>query len=190
MTAKALGGAILASLAVLATADAAEYPLPLGDCEVTATMARATKPATVRYHGGLLRIEADMEGFSGVVIMDPRRSTGTVLANVLGNKVAMPIDPKNAPVKVPTRPQNAKRTGRDRVAGESCDIWSFTNPISKRTDTSCVTGDGITVRLVVDGRTEMEATKVIRRLQDPSLFSVPADYRRMPLTVPGLPLNK
>jgi hypothetical protein len=183
-------GAVAAALAVLGPAWAADYPLPLGDYEMTATVERARKPAVVRYHAGTLRIEADLEGFSGVVLLDPRRSTGTVLADVLGNKVAMPIDPDHAPVKVPSRPQNAKRTGRDRVAGESCDVWTFTNPISKRTDSSCVTGDGITLRLTVDGKVEMEATKLARRPQDAALFVVPASYRRMPLTLPGLPLKR
>jgi len=160
------------------------------DCVVTATIARSREPAIIRHHAGHMRIDATIKGISGAVLIDLRRNEGTVLATILGNKVAMPIDPAQAPVVLPQRPVSAKRIGRDRVAGEHCAVWTFVNPMSKRTDSACVTADGITVRLVVDGRTEMKATRVSRRRQDSSWFAIPPGYRRMPLMLPGLPFKK
>ena len=60
------------------------------------------------------------------------------------------------------------------VAGLPCTDWSWTEDGEKHT--VCATADGVTLRLIVDGQTLIEARSVKYGPQKADLFRVPANY--------------
>jgi len=60
------------------------------------------------------------------------------------------------------------------VAGLSCVDWSWTVDAEKHT--ACLTPDGVMLRIVVDGKTVMQALSVKYRPQPAELFQVPRGY--------------
>jgi hypothetical protein len=60
------------------------------------------------------------------------------------------------------------------IAGLSCTDWSWTQ--DAETHTVCTTLDGVLLRLVIDGRTVMQARSVSFGPQAPPLFQIPRDY--------------
>lgn len=168
-----------------------EYPMPRVDyAAVLRVEAAGGTRAVMRHHDGMIRMEtkAALGGEESVFLVDMRKGTSVLLVTVMGQKLAMDIAPgDDRAVVFPTRPVGARRIGADRVAGEACNVWEFKNPVTKRKDSACVTGDGISLRMVVDGRTVTEATAIDRNPQDPSLFRMPQGYQRIPVPVgPGL----
>ncbi len=67
------------------------------------------------------------------------------------------------------------------VAGLRCVDWSWVQDVERHT--ACLTPDGVLLRLVVDGKTVMEARSVRYRRQRPELFQVPHNYS--PALAPG-----
>jgi hypothetical protein len=67
-----------------------------------------------------------------------------------------------------------KRDGEFVIAGLRCIDWSWTEDIETRT--ACITNDGVLLRLVVDGKTMIEARSVSYHQQLPELFEVPSNY--------------
>jgi hypothetical protein len=74
-----------------------------------------------------------------------------------------------------------KRDGEFVVAGLRCIDWSWVDDTETRT--ACLTDDGVLLRLVVDGKTTVEAHSVSYHQQPPELFEVPSDYA--PTLAPG-----
>jgi hypothetical protein len=70
--------------------------------------------------------------------------------------------------------------GESTVAGQRCVEWSWIEDTEART--VCVTADGVTLRLVVGGKTVMEARSVSYGRQNPELFRAPPNY--MPALAP------
>ena len=66
------------------------------------------------------------------------------------------------------------RGGESTVAGQRCVEWSWIEDTEART--LCATGDGVVLRLVVGGKTVMEARSVSYGRQNPELFGAPPDY--------------
>jgi hypothetical protein len=66
------------------------------------------------------------------------------------------------------------RGGESVVAGLSCVDWSWTVDAEKHT--ACLTPDGVMLRIVVDGKTVMQALSVRYRPQPAELFQVPRGY--------------
>ncbi len=64
--------------------------------------------------------------------------------------------------------------GEAVVAGQRCIEWSWVE--ENQTHTLCATADGVTLRLVVGGRTVVEARSVSYRQQQAELFKVPPGY--------------
>jgi hypothetical protein len=65
--------------------------------------------------------------------------------------------------------------GRDAIiAGLPCTDWSWSE--DGENHTLCVTADGVTLRLIVDGQTFREARSVKYAPQKPGLFQVPDNY--------------
>ncbi len=81
----------------------------------------------------------------------------------------------------PERGAMLKRGGDSVVAGQACTEWSWTEDAA--THTVCGTRDGVLLRLVVDGKTVIEANSVNYRQQPAEVFEVPADYA--PTLEPG-----
>jgi hypothetical protein len=82
--------------------------------------------------------------------------------------------------QAPRRPSEpasgaALARGADAViAGLSCTDWSWSEDGEKHT--LCVTADGVTLRLIVDGQTFLEARSVKYTQQKAGLFQVPTNY--------------
>jgi hypothetical protein len=72
------------------------------------------------------------------------------------------------------------RGGESTVAGQRCVEWSWIEDTEART--LCATGDGVMLRLVVGGKTVMEARSVSYGRQNPELFRAPPNY--MPALAP------
>ena len=68
-----------------------------------------------------------------------------------------------------------KRNGKSVVAGLACVDWSWTEEDAE-THTICTTADGVLLRLVIDGKTIMQAHSVSYGRQAPELFQVPSNY--------------
>jgi hypothetical protein len=67
-----------------------------------------------------------------------------------------------------------KRGNESVVTGLHCVDWSWTEDVE--THTVCATADGVLLRLVVDGKTVMQARSVSYGAQGAELFQVPPDY--------------
>ncbi len=67
-----------------------------------------------------------------------------------------------------------KRRAESVVAGLHCVDWSWTEDVE--THTVCATADGVLLRLVVDGKTVMQARSVSYGPQRAELFQVPPGY--------------
>lgn len=78
----------------------------------------------------------------------------------------LPLDPEKGEVLT--------RGGESVVAGLHCVDWSWTEDVE--THTVCVTPDGVLLRLVVDGKTVMQALSVKYDRQPAELFQVPPGY--------------
>ncbi|MFZ5618439.1 MAG: hypothetical protein ACOZAA_14090 [Pseudomonadota bacterium] len=70
----------------------------------------------------------------------------------------------------------AKRTGTDKIAGESCAIWEIAGEDGAAPANACVTRDGILLRAVSGEQTVMLAKSIERGAQDPALFAPPEGY--------------
>ncbi len=67
-----------------------------------------------------------------------------------------------------------KRGGEAVVAGLQCVDWSWTD--DTEVHTACLTPDGVLLRLVIDGKTVLEARSVKYGQQPAKLFEVPPGY--------------
>jgi hypothetical protein len=166
----------MAVLSVLLTgadglADSQPTLLPTRDVDIRYDVTRPQEPKVrerVRWLAGehLERVDASGRSTS---IFDRDGHVVTLLtpANRTFRKVdrapRRPSEP--APGAVLTR-------GRDAViAGLPCTDWSWSE--DGENHTLCVTADGVTLRLIVDGQTFVEARSVKYAPQKPGLFEVP-----------------
>jgi hypothetical protein len=69
------------------------------------------------------------------------------------------------------------RTGTDTVAGQNCTEWQTTDA-GGRAVTACFTADGVLLRARAGPNVFVEATRVVYGPIEPSVFAVPAGYRR------------
>jgi hypothetical protein len=79
--------------------------------------------------------------------------------------------------RMPMSPQKGTALthgGESTVAGLKCVDWSWT--VDTETHTACLTPDGVLLRLVVDGKTVMQARSVKYGPQPAELFQVPKGY--------------
>jgi hypothetical protein len=97
-----------------------------------------------------------------ITILNPKNRTYVKLEGSL----RQPLDPEKG--------KTLKRGGDSLVAGLHCTDWSWTE--DAETHTVCLTLDGVMLRLVVDGKTVMQALSVKYGRQPAELFRVPPDY--------------
>jgi hypothetical protein len=81
----------------------------------------------------------------------------------------------------PSKGTALKRSGEAVVAGLHCVDWSWVD--DSEAHTACLTPDGVLLRIVIDGRTIMQARSVSYGAQHPELFQVPPNYE--PALTPG-----
>ena len=97
-----------------------------------------------------------------ITIINPKNRTYLKLEGSL----RQPLDPEKG--------KSLKRGGESEIAGLHCTDWSWTE--DAETHTVCLTPDGVMLRLVVDGKTVMQALSVKYGRQPAELFRVPPDY--------------
>jgi hypothetical protein len=97
-----------------------------------------------------------------ITVLNPKNRTYLKLEGSL----RQPLDPEKG--------KPLKRGGESVVAGLHCTDWSWTE--DAETHTVCLTPDGVMLRLVVDGKTVMQALSVKYDRQPAELFRVPPDY--------------
>lgn len=97
-----------------------------------------------------------------ITVLNPKNRTYLKLEGEL----RQPLDPEKG--------QELKRGGDSVVAGLHCTDWSWT--VDVETHTVCLAPDGVMLRLVVDGKTVMQARSVSYARQQVQLFQVPPDY--------------
>jgi len=97
-----------------------------------------------------------------ITVLNPKNRTYLKLEGSL----RQPLDPEKG--------KPLKRGGESVVAGLHCTDWSWTE--DAETHTVCLTPDGVMLRLVVDGKTVMQALSVKYDRQPAELFRVPPNY--------------
>ncbi len=168
--------AVLALVLVAPRAGAEEKPqlLPARDVDITYDVTRPPRSKIrerVRWLAGehLERVDGPgrsttifNRGADEITLLNTARRTYTKL--------------EGAPRRLldPQPGAEPKRGNEAVVAGLRCIDWSWTE--DAETHTVCATADGVLLRLIVDGKTVIEARSVRYATQKPELFQVPPDY--------------
>jgi hypothetical protein len=169
--------AVLSWLATGATLRAEElepHVLPTRDVDITYQFTRPDQPTVIerrRWSAAehLQRVDGPDKS---TTIFDRNKGEFTLLNPV--NRTYRKFD--GVP-RMPMAPGKgvALRRGDEAVfAGLHCVDWSWTN--DNVTRTACLTPDGVLLRLIVDGKTVMQARSVSYGRQPLELFEVPRDY--------------
>ena len=167
----------LASLLAVSPLGAGEQPpplLPTRDVDISYQSTRPDQPTIVerrRWSASdrLVRSEGPDKSTTlydrdahEITILNPKNRTYLKLEGSL----RQPLDPEKG--------KALKRGGDSLVAGLHCTDWSWTE--DAETHTVCLTLDGVMLRLVVDGKTVMQALSVKYDRQPAELFRVPPNY--------------
>lgn len=168
--------AALALLLAGSPSRAQEQPrlVPMRDVDITYKITRLHQPTVierVRWSAAehLERVDGPAKSTS---IFDRNRGEITILNGAsrtyrrLEGAPRWPIEPEPDAV--------FKRGGEAVVAGLHCTEWSWTEDAG--THTLCGTADGVLLRLVIEGKTAVEARSVSFYHQPPKLFEVPSHY--------------
>jgi hypothetical protein len=149
--------------------------MPTRDVDITYKITRPTHPpVTHRVRWSAAELLERIDG--------PNRSTS--ILNHRNNEVTLLNGANHTFLKLESTPRQPieselgaqlKRDGESVVAGLRCTEWSWTE--DEETHTACMTPDGVLLRLVVDGKTTVEARAVTYHQQPPELFQVPKDYQ-------------
>jgi hypothetical protein len=171
---RAAGAVALLVLASPLYADERPQLVPSRDVDITYQVSQPEQRAVrqrVRWLAseGLERIDGsdksvtiiDRKG-GEVTLLTPRTRTFRKLAGTS----RQPMEPDQDAV--------LRRGGETTVAGQHCTEWSWVD--DGETHTLCATADGVALRLVVGGKTVIEARSVNYRPQPAELFKVPPGY--------------
>jgi len=169
--------AALAALLVASPLRAEEQPpqeLPTRDVDINYQITRPQKPMIIQRRRWLaserlVRVDGPDKS---VTIYDRNAHEITVLNQA--NRTYVKLD--GAP-RLPLDPEKGEALTRGSefvVAGLHCIDWSWTVDVETRT--VCLTPDGVLLRLVVDGKTVMQARSVSYARQPAELFQVPPNY--------------
>jgi hypothetical protein len=148
--------------------------LPTRDVDITYDVTRPQQPRTrerVRWLAGEHLERVDSSGRS-TTIFD--RNTREVTLLTPANRTYRKLDgaPRRA---LEPEPGAILKRGNDAViAGLPCTDWSWTE--DGETHIVCATGDGVMLRLIVDGATFFQARSVKYAPQKAELFQVPPNY--------------
>jgi hypothetical protein len=166
------------------------HTLPTRDVDVTYRLGQlspATTPGVIEQRlrwnvtDGKLRVDPPTPGL--YVILDTRTQHMATVRE--SDHSVLEIDGAGGPgASVPAVPGadggTFNRHGESTVASLTCTEWE-TKDIAGDPALVCITDDGVMLRAVTAGRTVLEATKVQYGPLDPSLFQVPAGYKRLQL---------
>jgi hypothetical protein len=168
--------AVFISLLAACPAWAEEHPqlLPTRDVDISYNVTRPGRPAIherVRWLSSDHLERVDVQGRATTIFDRNKREVILVAPSnrtyrKLEGGPRRPFEPE---------PGAALKRGQDAVvAGLPCTDWSWAE--DGETHTVCATADGVILRLVVDGRTFIEARSVKYGPQKADLFRVPANY--------------
>jgi len=144
--------------------------------DMTMTVGGRTMPATMFRSGANSRTEMESPAGHTVMIMNGDNHEGYSMITVAGRVMATRIDLSTTPTAAGAdwKPEDvaaATRGGPCTAAGESG--TEYTRTTDNGSFGGCVTNDGIILRTSMNGHTVMEATRIQRGPQDPSLFVLP-----------------
>ena len=174
---RVVSAAALASLLAGSPLGAEERPpslLPTQDVDISYQITRPDQPKIVQRRrwsasDRLVRSEGPDKSTTlydrdahEITVLNPKNRTYVKLEGSL----RQPLDPEKG--------KTLKRGGDSLVAGLHCTDWSWTE--DAETHTVCLTPDGVMLRLVVDGKTAMQALSVKYGRQPAELFRVPPDF--------------
>lgn len=179
---------IVAALLALGPAAAAAQDRPVlsptRDVDVVYMMVQADAPGGPRVveermrwaaAAGKLRIDPPTRGL-WVVMDTASRRIATVRD---GERSVLEIESAQAaPVPLPQAGASFVRRGTDSVAGVRCTEWQTTDVTGAPT-LACLTDDGVLLRASGAGRVLVEALHLTYAPQDPAVFRIPDDYRRI-----------
>jgi len=168
--------AAIAMLLVGPALEAEEKPqlLPTRDVDITYDVTRPQRPQIrqrIRWQASAHLERVDGPGKSAS-IFDHNAHEITLL-----NPAARTYRKLEGSPRWPPEPQAGVALGRGPesiVAGLHCVDWSWTE--DAETHTVCITADGVLLRLVVDGKTVMQARSVSYGPQRAELFQVPSHF--------------
>jgi hypothetical protein len=164
---------------VLATGAVAhnEQPqvLPARDVDITYQITRPGQPATPERQrwsagGQLQRIDGPDKA---ATIFDRKRNEFTLI-----NRRSKTYRVFEGAPRTPSAPGNGEvlqRGGEATIAKLHCVDWSWT--VDTEIHTTCLTPDGVMLRLSIDGKTVMQARSVDFFQQPAAIFQVPRGYQ-------------
>ncbi len=174
-----LGLALALLLAGWPLAAAAQSPpqpelAPTRDVDITYVLTRPHEPRfreRVRWRAAehLERIDGPDRS---TTIVD--RGNGEITLVMPASRTYRKLDAVPRQPVEPERNAVLHRGGEAVVAGERCVEWSWVEDAETRI--LCVTADGVALRLIVGGKTVVEARSVSYRPQSAELFKVPPGY--------------
>jgi hypothetical protein len=176
----------IATLALLlagppVSAEEQQALLPTRDVDIVYQITRPDQPTIIerrRWLASERLVRADGPGKSTtlfdrdaheITVLNPKNRTYLKLEGTL----RQPLDPEKG--------RALTRGGESVVAGLHCTDWTWTEDVE--THIVCLTPDGVLLRLVVDGKTVMQARSVSYGRQPAALFQVPPGYA--PALAPG-----
>jgi hypothetical protein len=169
-----LYAALAAMLALMPSLARAAPLVPSRDADVTYAVNGPGANATqrLRWSASLKRMRIDPPGAGLYMIVDYLAHRAVVVQPEAQAFTEMP-----APAAALTGNTARQAQGSDTVAGLPCTEFATTDTEGRNT-VLCVTQDGVTLRIRVEGRTLMTAQTVSYQPQDETLFSPPPAYRK------------
>ena len=170
--------AAVVTLVVAGTSlSAQEQPqvMPTRDVDITYQITRPNQPPTTNRRRWLAseHLQRVDGADKSTTIFDRNKEEFTLL-----NPASRTYRKFEGVPRIPIAPEKGvalKRGGEAVVAGLHCVDWSWTVD-DIETHTACLTADGVMLRLVIDGKTVMQARSVTYSPQPPRLFEVPPGY--------------
>lgn len=168
--------AVLTASAASAQPNAAQPLLrPARDVDVTYQLAAPGKPLEqrLRWLASQQRLRIDPPSPGMHVMIDYAAKRMSVVRDAQRSVLDMA-----APEGVSGIAQSGRytRRGRDMVAGLACTEWDVVGSSGQNVQI-CVTDDGVLLRVRLAGETRVSAVSVKYAPQDPTVFTVPSDYR-------------
>lgn len=167
-------------------------PTPMADFAVRGTV-RPEGEAAFSYRDGRMRVEI-FDGPNTVMVglIDPKTRKLVVLPNLTGMEglaIEMDLPPEFGFAAMPA---GSHRVGLDSVGTEPCEVWRGIDAETSTPVESCITLDGIPLRVRATARggvdVSFEATMLERAPQDPAAFELPAGtkVRRIPRSLQNM----
>jgi hypothetical protein len=169
----------LASLAFLALGSAAEAQerpqlVPTRDVDISYKITRPDQPAIVERRRWLAGEHMErVDGSDKSTTIFDRSKDEIILLNA-AKRTFRKLEGAERRPSEPGAGAVLRRGAESIIAGLHCAEWTWTE--DTETHTACVTPDGVLLRLVIDGRTIIEARSVRFAPQEADLFQVPPNY--------------